>query len=97
MEFYRKTFPSATVTPKLHMLEKHVVPWLQQWEVGSGLMGEQGAESIHHWFNSQKATFHAMYDDVDRIKATMKEHFVHIAPTNVALQPPVAKRRKNEQ
>ena len=57
-------------------------------------MGEQGAESIHHWFNEQKATFHAMHDNVERVKATMNAHFVRIAPTNVALKPPVAKRRR---
>lgn len=31
----------------MHMLEEHVVPWLRMWHVGFGLMGEQGAESIH--------------------------------------------------
>ena len=54
MKYYRETFDKATVTPKLHMLEKHTLPWLKEWGVGFGLMGEQGAESIHRWFNSQK-------------------------------------------
>ncbi len=51
MKFYREHFPHATVTPKMHMLEKHVVDWLDEWQVGIGLMGEQGAESIHAYFN----------------------------------------------
>ncbi len=47
MAFYWETFPDASVLPKMHMLESHVVPYFKQWGVGLGLMGEQGAESIH--------------------------------------------------
>ena len=35
VSFYRVTFPEATFLPKMHMLEEHVVPWLEQWQVGS--------------------------------------------------------------
>ena len=52
MTFYRDTFPDATVIPKMHFLEEHTVHWLRKWGVGFGLMGEQGAESIHAYFNS---------------------------------------------
>ena len=38
------------------MLEEHVVSWIQKWGVGFGLMGEQGAESIHAHFNSLSRT-----------------------------------------
>ena len=31
LRFYCEAFPSATVTPKLHMLEDHVVAWMHQW------------------------------------------------------------------
>ena len=48
MSFYRIHFPNATVTPQLHMLEEHTVPFLQPWDIGFGFMGEQGAESIHN-------------------------------------------------
>ena len=54
LAFYREAFPGATITPKLHMLEDHVVPWLEKWLVGFGLMGEQGAESVHASFNNMK-------------------------------------------
>ena len=50
MSCYGKNFPEATVLPKMHMLEEHVIPWLREWHVGFGLMGEQGAESIHKFF-----------------------------------------------
>ena len=57
MVYYREEFPHSTVTPKLHMLEEHLVPWLQKWRVGFGLLGEQGAESIHARFNSLKRKY----------------------------------------
>ncbi len=44
-------------------------------------MGEQGAESIHNYFNNLKVNISS---DVDRLKCMMKQHFVHIAPCNVA-------------
>lgn len=53
MSFYRDSFPHATVTPKLHMLEDHVVHFLSKWKVGFGFMGEQGAESIHARFKTK--------------------------------------------
>ena len=31
MDFYRDSFPRATITPKLHLLEDHVVPFLEKW------------------------------------------------------------------
>ncbi len=47
MRFYRKHFPHSTVLPKMHFLEEHTVAFLKKWQVGFGLLGEQGAESIH--------------------------------------------------
>ena len=57
-----KTFMSAArseivhcsrgrITPKLHLLEFHVVPSSRRFGVGLGMLGEQGAESIHAEFN----------------------------------------------
>ena len=43
LTYYRRTFPDASITVKMHLLEDHVVPFLRQWHgVGFGLMGEQG-------------------------------------------------------
>ena len=39
------------ITPKLHMLEEHVCPFLRQWHVGLGFYGEQGINGIHSEFN----------------------------------------------
>lgn len=93
MKFYRESFPTATVLPKMHILEDHVIPWLSQWHVGFGLMGEQGAESIHAYFNSLKITYRSVADPVDHLKQMMVEHLLHIAPVNVDAKPPVKKRK----
>ena len=52
MAYYLEEFPQATVTPKLHILEDHMVSWLQRCKVGCGLLDEQGAESVHAKFNT---------------------------------------------
>ena len=96
MAYYRSTFPHATVLPKMHMLEAHVIPWMKKWHVGFGIMGEQGAESIHKYFNSLERTSHSIPDRVDRMHNIMKEHLRHTAPSMVALQPAPKKLRREE-
>ncbi len=54
--FYRSSFPHATITPKLHMVEDHIVDFIRRWRVGLGMLGEQGAESIHARFNQLERT-----------------------------------------
>lgn len=93
MACYRESFPTATVLPKMHFLESHVVPWLQMWHVGFGLMGEQGAESIHKHFNALGRTYRSTSDSVKRMKYTLREHLLHIAPANIDARPPIKKRK----
>lgn len=59
------------------------------------MMGEQGAESIHHYFNSLKRTYSSVPDGVQQLHCIMKEHYTHVAPANIA-QEPVTKRRKTD-
>ena len=63
MAVFRGTFPSATVSPKMHMLEDHTLEWVNAHNVGFGLLGEQGAESIHARFNSLVALMHAYQEE----------------------------------
>lgn len=93
MECYRTSFPQATVLPKMHMLEEHVVPWLRRWKIGFGMMGEQGAESIHAYFNGLKRTFQGIPHPVTKLKRIMSEHLLHVAPVNVAEKPVIKKRK----
>ena len=34
-----------SITPKLHCLEEHTVPFLEKWNIGLAYMGEQGKEN----------------------------------------------------
>ena len=95
MGYYRDTFPQATVTPKLHMLEDHVVPLLERWHGAFGLMGEQGAESIHAYFNSLNRQYQTTKDPVVKLNTMMREHLTHIVPENITARPPPAKRRQS--
>ena len=94
MHYYRSTFPHATVLPKMHILEEHVITWLKRWHVGFGLMGEQGAESIHAYFNSLARTYHSIPNRVERLRSMMREHFLHSAPHLVTAQPQIKRRKK---
>ena len=69
------------------MLEDHLVPWLQKWRIGFGLLGEQGVESIHAHFNSLKHTYCGIPDKLKQLKQIMVEHYFHIPPDNVAARP----------
>ena len=46
------TFGGIKRTVKMHLLEDHMVDWMSAHQAGCGLMGEQGAESIHAKFVS---------------------------------------------
>ena len=71
-----------------------MVNFIKQWRVGLGLMGEQGAESIHTRFNQLERTYSNMRNEVDRLKAIMEEHFRQVCPENIARQPVPKRRRK---
>lgn len=70
---------------------------MKQWRVGFGLMGEQGAESIHTYFNSLNRTYKSIPDPVARLKHTMREHLLHISPANVASKPAIKRRKLVEE
>ena len=94
LRFYRKSFPNATVTPKLHMLEDHVVQWMRKWHWALGLHGEQGAESIHNIFNTLERTYSAVRNPLTRMKCMFKEHQIQTSAHTVSFQPAVVKRKK---
>lgn len=93
MAFYREGFPQASILPKMHMLEAHVVPAIQHYGVGLGLMGEQGAESIHAAINAIKRSYSNMPEKVMRLECIVKEHHRQVCPT-LAIQKPEKKKRK---
>ena len=80
----------------MHMMEDHVVDFIAKWRVGFGMLGEQGAESIHTVFNQLGRTYSNMTNGVERLKSVVMEHYRQICPKNVARQPPPAKKVKRE-
>ena len=74
MEYFRTTFPSQSVTPNLHMLEDHVVDFINKWKFGLGMYGEQGGESIHPEFTRFKKTYASVRPNAARVKV-MLEHY----------------------
>jgi hypothetical protein len=95
MSYYRENFPEATITPKLHMLEEHVIPWLQKWRIGFGFMGEQGVESVHSAINNITSAYLNIPDGVERLRGIMLEHHRQICPELTSCQPSVKKRKSS--
>ena len=94
MEDFRSSLPDSSIPVKMHMLEEHTVPWARKTHVGFGLLGEQGAESIHARFNSLQRTYHSVPDKVQQLVLMVKEYLLSVAPQNVAAIPPPTKRIK---
>ncbi|KAL5515787.1 hypothetical protein EMCRGX_G001007 [Ephydatia muelleri] len=94
MTFFRESFPQATVPIKMHLLEDHAVPWAKSFHVGFGLLGEQGAESIHAKFTRLSLSYTAITDKVQHLLCIVKEHLISISPQVVAAIPPPKKKNK---
>ena len=78
------------------MMEDHVVDFISQWRVGIGMLGEQGAESIHTVFNQLGRTYANITNGVERLKSIVTEHQRQICPQNVACRVQPVKRMKAE-
>ena len=75
-------------------MEDHVIPWLERWHIGAGLMGEQGAESIHAHLMKLERVYRDISNPVDRLKYIFNEQMLESAPSLVSLRPPPQKRCK---
>lgn len=97
MTYYRNNRPNQSVTPKMHLLEYHAVPFIRKWGSGFGLYGEQGVESLHAVFNSLKISYQAMKSPSERLTAMMKEHYSRVNPDTLKYKEalvPITKKRK---
>lgn len=77
----------------MHILEDHVIPWLRHFHIGAGLMGEQGAESIHARVMKLERRYQGIRNDIEQLKYILREQELYSDPSLSALRPPV-KRRK---
>ena len=94
MAYYREEFPLASVTPKMHMLEDHILPWMQKWHFCPGFHGEQGAESIHAIFNSLGRTYASVRNPKEQLRLIFQEHQLQVCPSTDAARPLAKKRKK---
>eukprot|EP00117_Sycon_ciliatum_P050211 scpid43743/ scgid35469/ len=85
------------ITPKLHLLESHIVSSIKRLRVGLGCLAEQGSESIHAKFNTLQRDYASMPNKLDRLKAVTMQHLVSTLPQREALHPAPKKRRATSQ
>ena len=85
--FFCGTFADATTTIKMHLLEDHDTQWANATHVGFGLLGEQGAESIHAKCNRLRPGI-CTHKRVKQLQCIVKEHLLSIEPQIVAAIPP---------
>ena len=77
----------------MHMLEDHMIPFLQEWHVGCGFHGEQGAESLHALIHRVGRSYTSIKNPVERLRSIIKEHHLQSSPLIVAQEPMVKKRK----
>ena len=80
MTCYRSSFPNASITPKLHLLEDHTLEQLQRFGAGFGLLNEQGGELIHTEFNRIGRVVSGMKDPLQRLVTTVRRHHISTTP-----------------
>ena len=93
MAYLRLQFPQIQISPKLHMLEDHVNPFLQKWGAPCGFYGEQGGESIHKTINSMKHNYRNVRNNVERLTYVMRNHLAATNPNADAKRVTKKKRR----
>ena len=71
MSLLHHNWPETIISPKLHMIEDHIVPLLLRWNVGCGFLGEQGGEFIHKRINGMKQRYSNVRNKKDRLKYIM--------------------------
>ena len=81
-------FPACAITPKMHILQEHVIQWMKLWHVGLGFHGEQGGESVHNKFNQLQRQFATIKDPLNQLKLILREHHVQQMTRKDLIQPP---------
>ena len=71
LAFFRATFPSETVPPRMHLLEDHVIPRIRQWHFGLGFHDEQGRELVR-----------GLREDVDILRSVIRTHLILTSPAH---------------
>lgn len=86
----------GNITPKLHLLESHVVSSTRRFRVGLGLLGEQGGEGLHAEFNSLSMTFSSVVRELDRLKMVVEQHCLTTLPQQLSKTPTIQQRQRRK-
>ena len=84
------------LTPKIHLLETHVVESVAHFLVGLGLLSEHGAESIYAEFNELVRPFDSVATALDRLKTVVRNHCISTLPLHLAKVPKVSRRESDK-
>ena len=84
----------GNITPKLNLLEAHVLDCMRHFGMGLGLLGEQGMESIHAKFNTLQSKYNAVPSALGRLRMCAEQHLLSTLPKNKALRPQSAARKR---
>ena len=95
MAHFRQSWPDVNITPKLHLLEDHVVNFVEKWRSGFGFYGEQGGESIHSLFNILNARYKNIRNPTKRLQFLMEQHYMHVSIDSIKIKPNAKRRKKN--
>ena len=84
LSFFRTNFPSESITPKLHIVEDHIIPWFQLWGAGLGLMGEQGGEGMHSHLNNIRSNLRrfSLTDELQLHLRSVEEQWIFSNPAS---------------
>ena len=84
LHFFRSNFPNESITPKLHLLEDHVVPWFERWGAGLALMGEQGGEGVHAHLNKIRGNLRcfSLTDELQLHLRSVEEQWIFANPVS---------------
>ncbi|KAI8481626.1 hypothetical protein Bbelb_406270 [Branchiostoma belcheri] len=96
MAFYRETFPTSSITVKMHMLEDHVVDWIRTWGFGLGFHGEQGIEEIHAALNNVGRTTWGIANKTKQLQSLLYNHLIAVSPDHKGGVPAPKKRTKKD-
>ena len=97
-EYYRATFPNESITLKMHILEKHVLPEIKLTGFGLGLLSEQGGELLHRRWNVIKFSTRHIKSPTIRVRSTMKKYLTKCMPEVISrVRAPKRRTKKQKQ
>ena len=87
MDYQRKEFPTSSIPVKYHVLEDHVIKWLERYPFGFGLLGEQGAESIHALVTRLSNNYRGIISGEKQQHLIVEDQHLKCAPHLVGILP----------